>query len=75
MTIPSLVGGTNNAEIVAGVKKAQVVLSEAMLKYQADNDCVGSLASCGIFDNGATVSATANQAMWEKILQDGDVKY
>lgn len=68
MTIPALVGSADNTQTVAGVRKVQAVLSQAMMKYQVDNDCVGSLTNCGAFDNGSTIPAM-HQAMWDKIKQ------
>lgn len=69
MTIPALTGSTDSVQTVAGVRKAQAVLSEAMQRYMIDNGCLGDMASCGAFDNGSSSNVTENQAMWDKIKQ------
>lgn len=55
MTIPSLIGSTNNAEIVAKVKKYQSVFSQAVLKAEVDNNCIGDLSACGAFSAAGEV--------------------
>ena len=49
MTLPSLINKINNAEIVAGVKKYQSILSQVITKYEADNGCIGNLSACEAF--------------------------
>lgn len=47
MTIPVVMNGTNNSETVAKVKKYQSIFSQAVMKYETDNACLGDLSACG----------------------------
>ena len=49
MTLPALINKINNAEIVAGVKKYQSLLNQAVTKYAVDNGCIGNLSACTAF--------------------------
>ncbi len=60
LTIPTLIQSSANSQVVAGVRKAQSVLSRAVLRYAVDNGCEGNLAACGLFN---VDSATAWNAL------------
>lgn len=64
MTIPTLVGSTNNSETIAKVRKYQSVLSQALDFYMADNGCIGNLANCGVFGD-----ATDSKPIWDKVFK------
>ena len=66
MTIPALMQSNDDAATIARVKKAQVVLSNAVALYEQQNDCIGDLRSCGLFPSSSSLSDADRQAIWDK---------
>lgn len=64
LTIPVLNKFFTEVNINSSVKKFQSTLSQALAKYALDNDCVGNLANCGLFNNGASENEAGHLAAW-----------
>jgi len=50
MTIPTLVANIQKAQYVTALKKAYSNVNQVLIKYSADNGCVGDLKCTGLFD-------------------------
>lgn len=67
MTIPILSNYFIESSTISSVKKVQSVLSQAVSKYAIDNNCVGNLADCGLFNNGSTETEAGHLAAWNAL--------
>ena len=49
LTVPTLMGTMEKAQIISSVKKYTSTLNQAVKMYSVENDCYGDLAACGAF--------------------------
>lgn len=67
ITIPVLINYFTELSTATSVKKVQSILSQALTEYAADNNCIGNLAGCGLFDNGGTETDAGHLAVWNAL--------
>lgn len=67
ITIPVLNNYFSELSTASSVKKVQSILSQALTQYASDNGCLGNLANCGLFNNGATETEAGHLAAWNAL--------
>lgn len=70
MVIPTLIQDSQKAGYVAGLKKNYSVLTQAVSKYELDNNCVGDLSACSDFNGTDTATKWNALKSYFNLTQD-----